>query len=132
MRSKVANLLVVAFSLGFAQAASAADMPVKAPMMAPAFSWTGFYAGVHAGGSWSAGDDPDYTLTDPTAGAPFTSRNFAWCGAPAGVVNVPVTSPNPFDIQKTCNNDSSFLGGAQIGYNWQTGSIVYGVEADVS
>ncbi len=25
-----------------------------------------------------------------------------------------------------------FLGGAQIGYNWQAGQIVYGVEADVS
>ena len=24
------------------------------------------------------------------------------------------------------------MGGAQVGYNWQTGQIVYGIEADVS
>jgi outer membrane immunogenic protein len=116
--------------------AMAADMPMKAPPIAPPppppFSWTGFYIGVHAGGSWSADNDPDYTLTDPTGGAPFTSRNFAWCGAPAGVASAAVTSPNPFDIQKTCNNDSSFLGGGQIGYNWQSGALVLGVEADAS
>jgi hypothetical protein len=33
MRSKIVSLLAVAFSLGFAQAASAADMPVKAPIV---------------------------------------------------------------------------------------------------
>ena len=31
MRSKIVTLLVAAFSLGVVQAASAADMPVKAP-----------------------------------------------------------------------------------------------------
>ncbi len=45
MRSKILTLLAVAGSLGFAQAASAADMPVKAPIIkAPVvvpFSWTG-------------------------------------------------------------------------------------------
>jgi outer membrane immunogenic protein len=56
MRSKVVSLLAVGFSLGFAQAASAADMPVKAykaPVAAPAaFSWTGCYIGAHAGYGW--------------------------------------------------------------------------------
>jgi hypothetical protein len=33
MRSKTVSLLAVAFSLGFAQAASAADMPTKAPIV---------------------------------------------------------------------------------------------------
>jgi hypothetical protein len=33
MRSKIVSLLAVTFSLGFAQAASAADMPTKAPIV---------------------------------------------------------------------------------------------------
>lgn len=41
--------------VGFAGAASAADLPLKAPALAhaPAFSWTGCFAGVHAGGDFS-------------------------------------------------------------------------------
>ena len=54
MRSKIVSLLAVAFSLGFAQAASAADMPTKAPIerapVAVPYTWTGFYLGGHLGG----------------------------------------------------------------------------------
>ncbi len=41
--------------IGFASAASAADFPLKAPPLAraPAFCWTGCFAGVHAGGDFS-------------------------------------------------------------------------------
>ena len=57
MRSKIVSLLAVTFSLGFAQAASAADMPTKAPIVnapvAVPFSWTGFYVGVDAGYHWN-------------------------------------------------------------------------------
>jgi outer membrane immunogenic protein len=41
-----------------AQAASAADlprrseMPVKAPIIAPYYNWTGFYVGINGGGAW--------------------------------------------------------------------------------
>ncbi|HWK95760.1 MAG TPA: outer membrane protein [Pseudolabrys sp.] len=80
--------------LGFATAASAADMPArnytKAPAYAPAlYNWTGFYVGVNAGGAWSS-----------------TNSNFG--------------------------DASGFVGGGQIGYNWQAvGSpLVLGLEAD--
>jgi len=33
--------------------ALAADMPVKAPVVAPAFNWTGFYVGGHFGYGWA-------------------------------------------------------------------------------
>src|SRR5438270_204111 len=37
--------------------ASAADLSLKAPMMAPAvFSWTGCYVGVHVGHAWGKTD----------------------------------------------------------------------------
>jgi outer membrane immunogenic protein len=76
-------------SLGIATSASAADLPRKAPAPAylpPAYNWTGFYAGLNAGGGWT------------TSGG----------------------------------NASGFVGGGQIGYNWQAiGSPwVLGAEAD--
>jgi outer membrane immunogenic protein len=79
-------------------AAQAADLPsteepvfTPAPTVAPAFSWTGFYAGVNLGYGWGE----------------FT--------ADAG----PIT-----------DTAHGFLGGAQIGYNYQFGGVVAGIEAD--
>lgn len=42
-------------AIGMAQAAQAADLTVveETVVVAPAFSWTGFYAGVHAGYGWA-------------------------------------------------------------------------------
>jgi outer membrane immunogenic protein len=34
-----------------------AKMPVKAPMVAPPYNWSGFYAGVNIGGSWGSHDN---------------------------------------------------------------------------
>ena len=104
MRCKIVGLLAVAFSLGVAQAAWAADMPVKgpvykAPMMAPAYNWTGFYVGVNAGGAWNRS-----TWSDTANPATYT----------------------PFDT-----NDTSFVAGGHVGYNYQTGQIVLGVEGDL-
>ena len=36
--------------------------------------------------------------------------------------------PITFDLN---NKSNGFLGGAQIGYNWQAGQIIYGLEADI-
>lgn len=70
MRRKIRGLLTVAFGLGFAQAASAADMPAKAPVYkapaAIATNWTGIYVNGGFGfGIWSA----DTTTQDRTTGA---------------------------------------------------------------
>jgi outer membrane immunogenic protein len=47
-------LIVAALSLGAAGYAAAADMPTKAPAMAPPFgySWTGIYLGINGGYGW--------------------------------------------------------------------------------
>jgi outer membrane immunogenic protein len=95
--------------LALSGAASAADLsraPVyKAPAPAEAiFSWTGFYIGAHVGGGW-ASKDWDQT---------FTSGAFA------------------LDRSASPTKPQSFLGGGQIGVNWQTGQWVLGLEADGS
>lgn len=126
--TKLAFVLAAAMGFGGVQVASAADMAVKARPMAPApaFSWTGFYIGANVGGSWG-NEGFDYSM-------PFTAAGniFANCGAPAGVVLPAPTSTNPFGLSGSCtDNSSSFLGGLQLGYNWQAGAIVYGLEGDV-
>jgi len=117
---------------GTSLTAAAADLGkpyTKGPPIAvpPAFSWTGFYIGVHAGASWTD-NDVDYLLNAPGGGVAFTGRNFAFCNGAA-----PVLVGNTFGINSGCNDsNASFLGGGQIGYNWQTGAWVWGIEADGS
>jgi len=95
--------------------ASAADIAVKAPAPAPApvFNWTGWYVGVNAGASFG------HVTTDFNV-APVTVTTLA---GPAittpGVAGSDITYPG------------GFIGGGQIGYNWQYSPlIVVGLEAD--
>jgi outer membrane immunogenic protein len=112
IRALTVSALLIAAPLS---TASAADMAVKAPPApAPANSWTGFYIGLNAGGDWGRSNDPTSTTfcTLPT------------CYLSAG--NVPAV--NAAGAQSI--NTSGFTGGIQGGYNWQSGSLVAGVEAD--
>jgi outer membrane immunogenic protein len=94
-------------------------MAVKAPPApppAPAYNWTGWYAGVNAGASFGS------VKTDYNAPATFAAT-FAAVGT--------ATSPTiPFAGSHT-EYPSGFMGGGQIGYNWQYSPlIVVGFEAD--
>ena len=91
-------------------AGSAADMAMKAPYAAPApiWSWTGFYIGGHVGAGWGTTESTVTTLAAP--------------GFPAVPVNFPIAQ----------NSRSGFLGGGQIGYNFQSGWAVFGVQADIA
>ena len=114
-----------ALTMMLSGAAVAADMAVKAnPMpVAEVWAWTGFYIGLNAGGAW-ADNGRGYS----TGLAGLTSAN---CGSPAGVVPLVIPAgPNPFDLSTGCGSPSSFIGGGQIGYNWQAGTWVFGLEAD--
>ena len=106
-------LLTATALIGFAaiNAASAADLALKAPPPAPVYSWTGFYIGANVGYSWGKAksfyDDPNF-------------------GAFGGGTPVP-PSFNPLS-QKL----DGVIGGGQIGYNWQVDkSWVLGLEADI-
>lgn len=90
--------------------AAAADLPNRvavAPpvMVSPVFSWTGFYMGVH--GAWIR-DEGSAVRT--------------------GVLGVPASAvPDRASLR-----DSGFGGGGQIGYQMEFGSLVAGLEADLT
>ena len=52
--------LAVVTTMGSANAADMprrhTEMPVKAPLYEPPFSWTGFYIGINGGGAWGRSD----------------------------------------------------------------------------
>jgi outer membrane immunogenic protein len=87
-----------ALAFGFTQIASAADMPVKAPIVrAPPVvvaPWTGCYVGANVGYGWSP-----TTWTDPPTGVEFASHKA-----------------------------DGFVGGGQLGCDYQTGNWVFGIQ----
>lgn len=99
--------------VGCAGAAHAADVPggraslVKAPGVAAAADWSGFYVGTHVGAA--ASDN-------------------AWNGASGPVLALP-PQPLPFYGHGVSGN---VISGFQAGYNLQAGRFVYGLEADAS
>jgi outer membrane immunogenic protein len=99
-----------------ASAATAADLPARAappaPIIAavPLFTWTGFYVGVNAGYGWQGSNDNSIFV-------------------PAGTF---VTAPLASGVVTYGDNEGDgFVGGGQVGYNYQIGQIVLGVEADL-
>jgi outer membrane immunogenic protein len=112
MTKSLISGVAAAVGLLAAGAASAADLParrgfVPAPvLMAPAFMWSGFYAGLNAGYS-------------------FNSDKASTVGTP-GFVGLGANVPASLAIGK-----NGFTGGGQIGYNYQMGNLVLGVETDL-
>ncbi|MDB5556000.1 MAG: hypothetical protein JWL86_5984 [Rhizobium sp.] len=97
-----------AMTLSFGGGAVAADLPLRtAPVMVPVpmmISWSGLYAGLNAG---FVGHQSSFTGALPAA----FNFNYAWPGS------------------KTTSPGGIF--GAQLGYNFQSGQLVYGVEIDL-
>ena len=86
-----------------AQAADIAPVYKAPPVAAPAYyNWTGFYLGGHVGGAFAT------STVDGSAGT-FDD-----------------TGP-----QSQTLKPQNWFGGGQIGFNWQVGNVVLGVEADL-
>src|SRR3981081_1528455 len=93
-------------ALGMAAPASAADLAARPytkappPMMAALYDWSGFYLGVNGGGGW---------------GRKCGDRTTGIGGA--------------FLAAEGCHDATGAVAGGQIGYRWQAGSWVFGIEA---
>ena len=121
MRCFTIAAVVAVSTVALTQIASAADLPRKAPayipLSPPILSWTGWYAGLNAGGMWS-NQDVD-TVSTSTLAAPGLNPASGPAAAAAGSTSIPA-------------NSSGFIGGGQIGYNWQfMPQWVAGLEADI-
>lgn len=106
-----------------AGSAFAADLPARkvAPVMAPipVMTWTGFYVGLNAG--------------------------YTWSNSSTSVASIPVfQNPGltPFGLSQLNNitfggsgvlgsKRNGFIGGGQIGWNWQSGAFLAGIETDI-
>jgi outer membrane immunogenic protein len=75
----------------------------KAPALAPVSNWSGFYVGGNLGYGWGDGN---------------TDFSF-------------LPTPSDFNIATLGARSTGVTGGAQLGYNWQIGSLVTGLEADI-
>jgi outer membrane immunogenic protein len=126
-------LLSSAAATAMVGSALAADLPRRAPPAPyvpppPVFTWTGFYIGVNAGGIWANNRDDNRLSAVP---GPCDAR-LPGCTA---VPNISTLSANAINLSVANNNNNgnrgAFIGGGQIGFNWQVGpSFVLGVEAD--
>ena len=112
MMKRLATFCVLAAGMACAPAVLAADMAVKAAPSAPAWSWTGFYAGVNAG-----------------YGSGIADSSLATNAIEATFVGPLPLAPNPLPGTLHPNG---FTGGGQVGYNYQFGSLVAGLETDLS
>jgi outer membrane immunogenic protein len=95
---------IAAITASVGPPALAADMPVKAPPLAatPFYSWTGCYIGANLGGGW---DNISTVRTAAAGGVTFPPEYY---GGDSG---------------------SAFVGGGQIGCDYQVNKWVFGIQA---
>ena len=113
-------VLGVAALVAMASSALAADLAprpyTKAPaVVAAVYNWTGFYVGGNVGGAWQQADST-YTGV----------QNLFATGLFDAAIAVGALPRN------TSQSASGVTGGLSAGYNFQSGTFVYGVEADAS
>jgi outer membrane immunogenic protein len=116
------TLSAMAGAVALTGAAAAADLAAHSPLSAsapPAITWTGFYVGLNAGGTWSNSNAVSTAMADVFGNPDLIA------GPEYGVASAMLaTTSTPVKID-------GFLGGGQIGYNYQfANGWVAGLELD--
>ena len=110
-----ASILLLSSAAAFAADHPSHKAPVVAPPSAPI--WTGFYAGLNAGGTWS--NNSTNISTTPI----YINPNLTTFTGPVAAM-VASGALN--------SNVGGFIGGGQVGYNYQFMSkFIAGIEADI-
>ncbi len=121
-----AALAVSAGSVLAADLPSRKGPPVLPPPPPPAPMWTGFYVGLNAGGTW-ANSNGQYVAVAPVS----VARGFPRPGVSTDAYLAAISAAGTISGQNSGAN-GGFIGGGQIGYNWQAyNSFVLGLEADI-
>lgn len=93
----------------------------SAPVATPAPSWTGFYAGLNAGGSWSNSSATSVSTYSGYNNYRPNQIGYTYSPAAAWMASRALSS-----------GYAGFIGGGQFGYQWQAyQNIVIGTEADI-
>jgi outer membrane immunogenic protein len=129
MKKLALSVAALALATG---SALAADLPTrKGPAMLPPPPpppmWTGFYVGLNAGYTW-ANSNQQTIGVGPVAATP------TWASVPANLQTSYLATFATVASASGVNggNNGGFIGGGQIGYNWQFyNSLVAGLEADI-
>jgi len=114
LRTSLLALVEGAALLATGAAAFASDMPVKTRAPIAVYNWAGFYIGGTAGAAWAVADARLDTVNAP------------------GVLFRPGDIPLVNDLGSSRLTASNAIFGGKIGYNWQLGSYVAGIEGDLS
>jgi outer membrane immunogenic protein len=119
------QLVAMALLAAAVAPASAADLPTRkappAPPPPPAPTWTGFYVGLNAGGTWSDKGDISF-LSAPVYGNPLFEGAWVAAVSAGGATSW---------LASNTNSGAGFIGGGQVGYNQQFNSFLVGFETDI-
>jgi len=114
MKKFLLAVAMVVLGTASVRAADLAAHYTKAPMMAAAYNWTGFYVGGNVGGQWGSAN-PATTTLFPVA--TYFADSSVDAIAAVGAQRV---------------NSSGVTGGFTAGYNWQVNNAVLGLEGDIN
>jgi outer membrane immunogenic protein len=131
VRKELTVAPAMALLIASSGSALSADLPsVKAAYAPPPPPpiWSGFYAGLNAGYGFGSNGN---VYTDPAISS-FSASENGPLFFPGDITNIMTLSSLAANAGSASVNQNGFIGGGQVGYNYQWGpSFLIGIEADI-